>query len=203
MSAHHSLVYAGKFVVVSCFSLSVIFGGSSSAKFSESPPAEDILCSSKTDSLNELSQELKSVIQSENWKLVECGIEQLAKAEIKPVIPEVKKELSKSIPISLIELPENAIRVSASAYKMGHTTASGTSVRLGVMAASHDLIKMWGYGCVVEVYGKKKDGTFYKYGEYKLEDKMNQRFSKSCDIYMKSVYAAKQFGRRTMWIVKK
>lgn len=114
---------------------------------------------------------------------------------VEKVIPKVEKK-------PVVD-SKGLIKVSASAYKMGTKTSSGTSVRLGVLAASSDLIRLWGYGCTVIVYSKDSKGEFHKYGEFLLEDKMHQRYKNSCDIYMSTYKEAVNFGRRTMWLEKK
>ena len=99
--------------------------------------------------------------------------------------------------------PNSEHFVSVTAYNMGPLTAMGTQVRCGVIAASKDLIDAWGYGCTLVVYTKDSSGHVTKFGEYVLEDRMHDRWSKKCDIYMSTRDKCMEFGIRKMWVAKK
>ena len=99
--------------------------------------------------------------------------------------------------------PSSEQFVSITAYNMGPLTAMGTQVRCGVIAASKDLIDVWGYGCTLVVYTKDSSGHVTKFGEYVLEDRMHDRWSKKCDIYMSTRDKCMEFGIRKMWVAKK
>lgn len=87
--------------------------------------------------------------------------------------------------------------VTASAYNSvpGQTdstpfiTASGTTVRHGVVAANH--LPIGTKITIPEIYG---DQIFV------VEDRMNRRYNNNVDIWMESIADARQFGRKSVEI---
>ena len=157
------------------------------------------------DSLKRIETQISMLNSQVDWLKLTESIGKIYD-EVNAPPPPKPIQLAIVIPkvdLKLEEIPEGLIKVSATAYNMGKRTAHGTPVRSGVLAASVDLIKLWGYDSTIVVYSKDKDGQFHKYGEFILEDQMHQDYRKTCDIYMTSVALANKFGRQTMWIGKK
>lgn len=114
----------------------------------------------------------------------------------------VEQMLNESVPYG--ELPESKLTgsysvatVQASAYNSvpgqtdstPFTTASGTTVRRGVIAAN--FLPIGTKITIPEVYG---DEIFV------VEDRMNSRYHNNIDIWMESVSDARAFGRKSVEI---
>jgi len=152
-------------------------------------------CFETSDLFGDVYLKIKDMSNTDEWESLKSDILQIQK-EKEELLNQRAFEQKTVEP----EIPKNLMKISVSAYTMGKWTASGTRVRLGVIAASHDLLRQWDYGSTVILYTKDRQGKFVKYGEYVLEDKMHSRWKKTCDIYMKNDGEAFEFGRRTMWV---
>ncbi len=155
--------------------------------------------------LNKIEEDLFNINEKIDWNNLTNDINLLynnVNQELKQQNITNREDFSEEKKIN-IEALNNSIEVSATAYNMGKITSTGTKVRPGVIAVSRDLLKDVEYGSVVWVYVKKENGSFYKYGEYTVEDTMHKRWKKCCDIYMPTKREALEFGRKRMWLVKK
>lgn len=89
------------------------------------------------------------------------------------------------------QAPPRTLSVTATAYAVGDgsgwTTYTGTKVRQGVLAVSHDLRHLMGQR--VRIGGL---------GEFRVEDLMHRRWTMRVDIWHESLSVARRFGVRTM-----
>jgi 3D (Asp-Asp-Asp) domain-containing protein len=163
--------------------------------------------------LNESIKDLQMDIFCLRWRItihdVYRDISQAMREHQEKQKREKEQERLENIRLSKLRLKDAVIDpnsehfVSVTAYNMGPLTAMGTQVRCGVIAASKDLIDVWGYGCTLVVYTKDSSGHVTKFGEYILEDRMHDKWSKKCDIYMPTRDKCMEFGIRKMWVAKK
>jgi 3D (Asp-Asp-Asp) domain-containing protein len=69
-------------------------------------------------------------------------------------------------------------------------TYTGTKVRPGIIAVSHDL-----------KYLMNKTITLKGLGRYRIEDLMHRKHKRSIDIYSDSLQASKKFGKKKIELV--
>lgn len=102
-----------------------------------------------------------------------------------------------ALPVPGLRAPSYTMRVTATAYNSlpnqtddtPFITASGTHVRLGVIAANF-----------LPMGTKVKIPDYYGDQVFIVEDRMNQRYDKRIDIWMEGIQEARQFGVRTVAI---
>ena len=116
---------------------------------------------------------------------------------------EVMVDAMNNVSISDEDLFKQSIPIHVTAYNMGKFTATSKHVKPGMISATKNLINKWGYGSTLILFGKNKDGTIYRYGEFVLEDKMSYKLKDMCDIYMFNSKDVNQFGKQHMWVIKK
>lgn len=101
------------------------------------------------------------------------------------------------LPQSKLSGPYTVATVTASAYNSvpwqtdstPFTTASGTTVRHGVVAANH--LPIGTLITIPEIYGDQV---------FRVEDRMNARYRNNVDIWMESIDDARKFGRKSVEI---
>jgi len=113
--------------------------------------------------------------------------------------------------ISFIQLDgQDSLNVIATAYTNSadetddtpNITATGKTVSPKYIACSKDIIKQWGYGTKVILAAKTSNGGLVSFGEYEIQDTMNERYTNACDVFMWDKEDALLFGRREMRLIK-